>query len=115
MPHPPPPRLAETVLRALFPDEVDETRLGDLEEVYHHIGLRAGYVRARQWYWMQVVRAFLPSLSQRFAWTFVMLRNYLHTAFRHLRRHTIYTVINVFGLSVALAVAVLAYLFIHSE
>jgi putative ABC transport system permease protein len=44
-----------------------------------------------------------------------MLRNYLTTALRSLRRHLGFTVINVVGLGVGIAVSVLLLLFIRSE
>ena len=44
-----------------------------------------------------------------------MLKNYLKIAFRNLRRHASYTVINVVGLAVGMAVCLLIVLFVRDE
>ena len=44
-----------------------------------------------------------------------MLRNYVTTALRSLRRHLGYTTINVVGLGVGIAVSILLLLFVRSE
>ena len=44
-----------------------------------------------------------------------MLINYLKTALRHLRKHKIYTVINIVGLALGLMCCILALLFVHHE
>jgi putative ABC transport system permease protein len=44
-----------------------------------------------------------------------MLRNYLKTALRHLRRHPGYAAINVCGLAVGLAACLVIALFVHDE
>ena len=44
-----------------------------------------------------------------------MIKNYLKTAIRHFQRNKIYTIINILGLSVALACALLIFLFIQDE
>jgi|TARA_B110000116_G_scaffold69691_1_gene60269 putative ABC transport system permease protein len=44
-----------------------------------------------------------------------MLKNYLLTAWRNLRKQKMYTVINVTGLSVGIGCAVLVYAFMRSE
>ena len=44
-----------------------------------------------------------------------MLRNYLTIAFRNLLRNKTYTIINISGLSIALAFCLLASLFVYNE
>ncbi|MFB3131658.1 MAG: ABC transporter permease, partial [Rhodothermales bacterium] len=44
-----------------------------------------------------------------------MVKNYLKTALRHLRKHKIYTVINIVGLALGLMCCILALLFVHHE
>ena len=57
----------------------------------------------------------LSHLIETTLWRFTMIKNYLRTAIRHFRRNKIYTGINVLGLSVALACALLIFLFIQDE
>lgn len=44
-----------------------------------------------------------------------MLKNYLVTAFRNLYRERLFTVINLFGLSIGIACCILILLYVHSE
>ncbi len=44
-----------------------------------------------------------------------MFRNYLKVAWRHLRRHRLYTIINVVGLALGFAVTLLILLFVQDE
>src|SRR5688500_11910502 len=44
-----------------------------------------------------------------------MIKNYFKTAFRNLRKHRAYTAINIFGLSVSLAIAIVLFKVISFE
>ena len=44
-----------------------------------------------------------------------MFRNYLTVALRHLRRHKVYTLINVSGLAIGIAFCILTFLFVRNE
>jgi putative ABC transport system permease protein len=44
-----------------------------------------------------------------------MLRNYLKIIFRNLRRHKVFSLINILGLAVGMAACLLVLLFIHHE
>src|ERR1700733_3874753 len=44
-----------------------------------------------------------------------MLKNYLKIAFRTFRRHKIFTLINVIGLSIGISAALVIYLIIHFD
>ena len=44
-----------------------------------------------------------------------MLRNYLKIAFRNIKKHKIYSLINILGLAVGMAVCLLIYLWVHNE
>ncbi|MCJ7579283.1 MAG: ABC transporter permease [Candidatus Aminicenantes bacterium] len=44
-----------------------------------------------------------------------MIRNYLKVAFRNIKRHKIYSFINIFGLSVGMACCILIFLYVQHE
>jgi putative ABC transport system permease protein len=44
-----------------------------------------------------------------------MFKNYLKVAFRNIRRHKMYTIINVLGLTVAITSSLLIFLYVHYE
>ncbi|HEV2852603.1 MAG TPA: ADOP family duplicated permease [Thermoanaerobaculia bacterium] len=65
--HPPPPRFATSLLRALLPAAEREEVLGDLREEYvHRRGLR-GRLAAALWFWGQVLGS-VPALLGRSGW-----------------------------------------------
>lgn len=112
---PHPPRWASWVMKHLFRDQGHFTTLGDLQEVYTHIANEQGIGAAKRWYSGQALRAVPPFIVNTFYWYTVMILAYLKAARRFMWRYKGYATINVFGLAVALAIATLSYLFIHSE
>ena len=110
-----PPRVAERLLARMFPDQGRYSTLGDLAEVYNHLAETHGVRSANAWYWMQWFRALGPFFINVLYWGGIMFRNYVISTARHLRRHKVYTAINVFGLAVALSFAILVYFFVRSE
>lgn len=88
---------------------------GDLEEVFHEIGRESGYSKARRWYWRQCVNSFPEYLLYLLSWGIVLFRNYLKTALRNIARQKTHSLVNILGLSLALASCILIYLFIADE
>ena len=54
-------------------------------------------------------------LGRTIYWSLVMLKNYLKTTFRSFRRHKGYTLLNITGLSVGIALSLLALLYVEHE
>ena len=44
-----------------------------------------------------------------------MIKNYLKTAFRNFQRNKVFSIINVFGLSIGLSAALVIFLIVHYE
>jgi len=44
-----------------------------------------------------------------------MLKNYIVTSFRNIRKHKLYSLINIFSLSLGLAACMMIFLFINEE
>ncbi len=108
--HNTPPRLAAWLLERLRPHGDSDIVLGDFEEEYHYLRARYGARYAHWWYWRQVLLSLPGFTTQLVTWSLIMLQNYLKIAIRNLLRHGRYTVINVVGLAVALALCIVAYL-----
>ena len=65
--------------------------------------------------WFQVVRSFQAMLYENGLWRFIMLRNYLMTAVRSIRKFKGYAFINIIGLAVGLACCLFIFLYVNFE
>lgn len=123
-----PPKLAERLFVWMFrrnrnmrstdpriQERMSETVAGDLEEVYQGIKDSAGSIAANRWYWSQVMQAIPSFILFMVNHHISMLHMHLKTALRHFKRTFWYTSINVIGLSIALCVSILAFLFAKAE
>lgn len=112
---PAPSRLAEWVLKRVFPDNGLCTSAGDFEEVFREIAQNRGIIVARLWYWSQIFLSLRPFLSGKFYWSAVMIKNYLKMGLRRFNRHRGYTFINMFGLTVGIGCCLVIFLFVSDE
>ncbi|GAB4052919.1 ABC transporter permease [Spirosoma litoris] len=116
-----PPRFATRLLNWFCAPHLREEVLGDLHERYELWVVQGGEHSARRRYWREVLAYVRPSIIKRQAnkyptlTTTAMLRNYLKIAFRTLVKHKGYSFINIGGLAVGMAVAMLIGLWVHDE
>ncbi|MBC7922014.1 MAG: ABC transporter permease, partial [Ferruginibacter sp.] len=118
---PVPPGWAERLLERYGPSDSLEEALGDLNELYAHWVQTEGEDKARRRYAFNVLRLLRPFDRKRKVNHYLtptspaMLRSYLNIAFRNLLRHKAFSFINVAGLSVGMAVAILIGLWVWDE
>lgn len=110
-----PPFWARWLLSRLSLYEANHSALGDFEETFQRISKQEGIMHARLWYAVQALRSFSSYLRLVFVTGLHLLANYLKVAVRSLRRHKVYSVINISGLAVGLAAVFLVVLFISHE
>ncbi len=110
-----PPKLAEWILSCVYPDRGDFTSVGDFREEYLEVYQSSGPLKANLWYWMQIAKSIPNYIRNKSHWRIIMIHNYLKTAFRNIRRHKSYSLINMAGLSVGIACCVLVMLYIQDE
>lgn len=110
-----PSRLAEWVLKRVFPDNGLYTPVGDFEEVFREIAQKQGIIAARLWYWSQIILSLRPVISGNIYWSAVMIKNYLKMGLRRFNRHRGYTFINMFGLTVGIACCLVIFLYLSDE
>lgn len=89
--------------------------LGDFSEIYHDMVRTGGPFRARLWCAGQVVRSLPVFIAYSSSWSAIMLGNYIKTAIRNIKRQKVYSFINIFGLAIGMACAVLIFLWVQDE
>ena len=116
-----PPRLADRLLMFFCAPHLREEVLGDLHERYVLRVQQSGEANARRRYWREVLAYVRPAFIKREPGKYPnptttdMLRNYLKIAFRNLARNKVSSFINIGGLAVGMAVAILIGLWIYDE
>ncbi len=112
-----PPKLARRFLRWFLRDDLTEEVEGDLEEQYVSRVREESLLKARLTYWYEVLRYFRP-FAIRTLWKFnhtTMIRNHLKISWRTLLKNKGYSSINIGGLSLGMAVALLLGLWVYDE
>ncbi len=116
-----PPRLAQRFLRWFLRDDLAEEVEGDLEEKFSATAKERSLHRAKLNYWYQVLHYLRPfairNLNSLYAHPnhYAMYRSYFKIGWRNLFKHKGYSLINIGGLAVGMAVAILISLWIYDE
>ena len=113
--HPTVPRPANRILRVLYSQDYYLERSGDLEEAYADLLEESGSFRAGVWLWFQILKLFLGVTRINVFWSFIMIKNYLTTAYRNITRQKIYSLINLAGLGLGMALSILILLYVNYE
>ncbi|MBO0948410.1 ABC transporter permease [Fibrella forsythiae] len=118
---PTPPRVADRLLSWFVAPHLREEVLGDLHEEFAWQVARIGERWARWRYWWDVLGFVKPRFIRRLNPKYStpnptdMLRTYLKIALRHLVKNKGYSAINIGGLAVGMAVAMLIGLWMYDE
>jgi putative ABC transport system permease protein len=110
-----PPLLGTKILKIFLPKGESESIAGDYEELYTEIAQSRGKSRAYAWYWIQIAKSIWTGITVYVWWSLTMLKSYLTIALRYLKRHKIYSFINISGLAIGMACCVLILLWINDE
>ncbi|MGB2906942.1 MAG: ABC transporter permease [Candidatus Aminicenantaceae bacterium] len=110
-----PPVPADLLLRILLIDEVYDERSGDLEEVFRSITEEKGMLRGHVWYWFQVLKSIPTFAKNTLYWRTIMLQNYIKITLRNIRRHKVFSFINIAGLATGIACCLLLLLWVQDE
>ncbi|MFC1726156.1 ABC transporter permease [candidate division KSB1 bacterium] len=109
------PKFAALLLGFLLNHKHPEEMIGDYEEQYNQISSAKGKFLARLWYRLQIIAAIPAFVNNSIFWSFIMFRNYLKTSLRIMRKQKGYTIINILGLALGLAICILILRYIQDE
>jgi putative ABC transport system permease protein len=110
-----PPKIFLWILRRLTVYEDLFAITGDYEIEYAGICQNYGRVWAFLWLLWNTIQAPFYYFLFIMKWSTVMFRNYLKIAFRNVKRHKVYSVINIAGLTIGMTCVVLILLWIKDE
>ncbi len=110
-----PPALAFWLIKHIFPDYDRIYLTEDFEEIYRDLLKEKGQIPAWCWCWGQFFASLPRFIFRSIYWRIVMLKNYLKIAWRNVRKHKGYSLMNVTGLAVGWACCILIFLYVHHE
>jgi putative ABC transport system permease protein len=110
-----PPRLARWALSQLRHYSESHFMPGDLDDEFRLRAGTGGRGRAVLWYWEQVLFAFVADIQRRVSSGGTMLRNYLTITLRIIRRHKLFSFINIAGLAAGIACCILISIWVREE
>ncbi len=126
--NPSPPKWADKLLSVFLPDDLAEELQGDMHEQFEVKVEEVGLTKARWLYVWEVLRFCRPYYLKRrlagktdsmnkyyFLMNPSMIKNYFKIAFRTLVNNKAYSAINIIGLSIGLAAAMLILLYTKDE
>ncbi len=110
-----PPVIAEWFLRRMSYYEDTFSSIDNFNENYQSLLNNKGRFHAGIWYWLQTLLSARYYLSFLISKNFIMGRNYLKTAFRHLQRNKLNSFIGITGLSLGIACSIISFFIVYFE
>jgi putative ABC transport system permease protein len=110
-----PPDFAQRILSRSISPNLRSGAMGDFEQIFSETADTSGIRAATVWYWREVIRSLPFFIADTVYWTIIMLKNYFHVAYRNLLKNKASSVVNIVGLSLAVASAIVAFLFIERQ
>ncbi|MEO9481991.1 MAG: FtsX-like permease family protein [Ekhidna sp.] len=113
-----PPKWADWLIKRLCAPHLLEEIQGDLHEAFHWRVKQRGITRAKFLFVFEVIRFLRFSTLRPTNYLnqyLMMYQNYLKTGWRFLKKHKLYSGLNILGLSLGLSFCWLAYLYANDE
>ncbi len=110
-----PPRILEFFLQRLASSPDNESLAGDFAEIFDKVLREKGKAKALRWYLFHVLKLIPSYIENQIYWTVDMIRSYSKIAFRNFLRKKGFSLINISGLAIGLACAILILVWIQHE
>jgi len=107
--------IKQWILSRLLRPSIQESALQDFNEQSAQIRKRRGTLVSALWSGVQILSLLPSAAKDSFYWSAAMLKNYVTIALRNIRRHKGYSFINIAGLAIGMACALLILLWIQDE
>lgn len=110
-----PPIIPSLILSMFHHFSNDFYLLGDLDEEYYELLKTQGYLFAKKWYWRNFLKIFPSLILESFFRSEAMIRNYLKIAVRNIVKNKSTSFVNIAGLSLGMACAILIFLWVENQ
>ena len=110
-----PPRIAKWIICRLTYYEREHALSDAIEADYFDIRTRYGAVLSCVWYWFCMVQTLFHYIKVSLSWSMIMIKNYLKITLRNMRKHRVYSFINISGLAVSIARCLIILMHIRFE
>jgi len=110
-----PPKAADLLARLVLREDEFVERTGDLSEAFLSYSADYGRIKAGFWYWHQILRLLAARLNYQFFGSITMFRNYFKTTLRTIKRYKTFSIINIIGLTLGMAMALLIFQYVKYE
>ncbi len=110
-----PPFLAVWILTKFTEYNDKFHSVGDFQENYSRIVGSGSVIKAKLWYWSQVLKSIVPFCAHSIRKSLRMSKNYIKITLRNIKRHKGYAFLNIFGLAVGMTVCILIMLYVNHE
>ncbi|MFC1725956.1 ABC transporter permease [candidate division KSB1 bacterium] len=110
-----PPKFAEWIIKKVLPRDNWNTSIGDFEEYYSKLASEKSLLTALIWYWRNILFLVPRKINHTIWWGVIMFKNYMKIAIRHVFKQKMFSLINIFGLSVGMACCLLILLWVKDE
>lgn len=98
-----PPKIFVRMLERIVLYQDQESLPGDFEELFRQISQDRSKIAASLWYLFCLLKLLPEFVSNTISWSAAMLKNYLKTALRNLKKYHGYSFINIVGLAIGIA------------
>ena len=109
------PRIIRWILMHFIDAVEHDSFHGDFDELYHTRREKRGRMKAWSWYTVQILKVIPVFFCYTTYWGGSMLKNYIKTALRNIRKHKVYSFINISGLSIGMGCCILIFMWINYE
>jgi putative ABC transport system permease protein len=109
------PRLAAKIFQHLVPPQELIYMNDYFEDIYESLYKSRGRHSARFFFWGEILKSLPGFVWNTLYWRVSMFKNYITIALRNIRKHKVYSAINIVGLSLGLAVCLLIFLWVQDE
>jgi putative ABC transport system permease protein len=110
-----PPFIPYFLLRIFLSGEEFSEFFDDIDEIYQYKCAKESKRHAKFWYWLRVIESIPGIVLDKMYWRSIMIKNYLKIAIRNFQRHKGYSLINIAGFAVGMAVCLLILIYVRHE